>query len=168
MMCVGLADRVAEELVFGEMACTTGAEQDYKQVTAEAARFIRHHGFGTRLSRTDVTVELDNHLNTDVEPSNAAIEELLQSQYQRASALLGQYRGALTRLVEALLDHGMIAQPEMQALMAQSGVAIAVAAHTGPDEALILEPFAARLAAFRQQTGGQAASAPDSESPACL
>ena len=168
MMCVGLAGRVAEELVFGEMACTTGAEQDYKQVTAEAARFIRHHGFGTRLSRTDVTVELDNHLNTDVEPSNAAIEELLQSQYQRASALLGQYRGALTRLVEALLDHGMIAQPEMQALMAQSGVAIAVAAHTGPDEALILEPFAARLAAFRQQTGGQAATAPDSESPACL
>ena len=168
MMCVGLAGRVAEELVFGEMACTTGAEQDYKQVTAEAARFIRHHGFGTRLSRTDVTVELDNHLNTDVEPSNAAIEELLQSQYQRASALLGQYRGALTRLVEALLDHGMIAQPEMQALMAQSGVAIAVAAQTGPDEALILEPFAARLAAFRQQTGGQAATAPDSESPACL
>ena len=168
MMCVGLAGRVAEELVFGEMACTTGAEQDYKQVTAEAARFIRHHGFGTRLSRTDVTVELDNHLNTDVEPSNAAIEELLQSQYQRASALLGQYRGALTRLVEALLDHGMIAQPEMQALMAQSSVAIAVAAHTGPDEALILEPFAARLAAFRQQTGGQAATAPDSESPACL
>ncbi|MBD9391069.1 AAA family ATPase [Acidovorax sp. ACV01] len=168
MMCVGLAGRVAEELVFGEMACTTGAEQDYKQVTAEAARFIRHHGFGTRLSRTDVTVELDNHLNTDVEPSNAAIEELLQSQYQRASTLLGQHRGALTRLVEALMDHGMIAQPEMQALMAQSGVAIAVAAHTGPDEALILEPFAARLAAFQQQTGGQPAHAPDSESPACL
>lgn len=168
MMCVGLAGRVAEELVFGEMACTTGAEQDYKQVTAEAARFIRHHGFGTRLSRTDVTVELDNHLNTDVEPSNAAIEELLQSQYQRASTLLGQHRGALTRLVEALMDHGMIAQPEMQALMAQSGVAIAVAAHAGPDEALILEPFAARLAAFQQQTGGQPAHAPDSESPACL
>ncbi|KRD55443.1 peptidase M41 [Acidovorax sp. Root275] len=168
MMCVGLAGRVAEELVFGEMACTTGAEQDYKQVTAEAARFIRHHGFGTRLSRTDVTVELDNHLNTDVEPSNAAIEELLQSQYQRASTLLGQHRGALTRLVEALMDHGMIAQPEMQALMAQSGVAIAVAAHTGPDEALILEPFAARLAAFQQKTGGQPAHAPDSESPACL
>lgn len=168
MMCVGLAGRVAEELVFGEMACTTGAEQDYKQVTAEAARFIRHHGFGTRLSRTDVTVELDNHLNTDVDPSNAAIEELLQSQYQRASALLGQHQGAITRLVEALLDHGMIAQPEMQTLMAQSGVAIAVVAHTGPDEALILEPFAARLAAFRQQNGGQAATAPDSESPACL
>ncbi|MDP3226739.1 MAG: AAA family ATPase [Acidovorax sp.] len=152
MMCVGLAGRVAEELVFGEMACTTGAEQDYKQVTAEAARFIRHHGFGNRISRTDVTVELDNHLNTDVEPSNDAIEALLQAQYQRAQGLLRQHRDALTRLVEALMDHGMIAQPEMQALMAQSGIAIAVASTSGPDETLILEPFAARLAAFQQQT----------------
>ncbi len=113
-------------------------------------------------------MEMDKHLNTDVEPSNAAIEELLQSRHQRANALLRQHRGALTRLVEALLDHGMIAQHSMQALMAQSGVAIVVAAHSGPDEALILEPFAARLAAFRQQTGGQTATAPDSESPACL
>jgi hypothetical protein len=152
MMCVGLAGRVAEELVFGEMACTTGAEQDYKQVTAEAARFTRHHGFGNRISRTDVTVELDNHLNTDVEPSNDAIEALLQAQYQRAQDLLSQHQDALTRLVQALMDHGMIAQPEMQALMAQSGIAIAVASPSGPDETLILEPFAARLAAFQQQT----------------
>ncbi len=168
MMCVGLAGRVAEELVFGEMACTTGAEQDYKQVTAEAARFIRHHGFGERISRTDVTVELDNHLNTDVEPSNAAIEALLQAQYRRAQALLRQHQDALGRLVEALTDHGMIAQPEMQALMAQSGVAIAVPAATGADETLILEPFAARLAAFRQQTVALAAPRPANESAACL
>ncbi|CAB5710194.1 ATP-dependent zinc metalloprotease FtsH 3 [Delftia tsuruhatensis] len=150
MMCVGLAGRVAEELVFGEMACTTGAEQDYRQVTAEAARHVRHHGFGERLSRTDVTVELDNHLNTDVQASNAAIEELLQGQYRRAHTLLREHRRAFTGLVDALMDHGMVTQPEMQALMAQGGVHIAVAAHTGPDESLVLEPFAARLAAFRQ------------------
>lgn len=156
MMCVGLAGRVAEELVFGEMACTTGAEQDYKQVTAEAARYVRHLGFGTRLARTDVTVEMDNNLNTDVQASNVAIEELLQSQYQRASTLLREHRPSFTRLVDALMDHGMIAQPEMQALMAQGGIAIALAAqtgaaaHSGPDDTLVLEPFAARLAAFRQ------------------
>ena len=152
MMCVGLAGRVAEELVFGEMACTTGAEQDYKQVTSEAARYIRHHGFGTRLSRTDVTIEPDNHLNTDVNPSNCAIEALLQAQYERAQSLLRQHRDALMRLVDALMDHGMIAQPEMQALMAESGIAIALDAVSGSDETRILEPFAARLTAFVQQT----------------
>ena len=145
--------------MFGEMACTTGAEQDYKQVTAEAARFIRHHGFGTRLARTDVTMEMEDHLNTDVGPSNAAIEELLQAQYQRASTLLRQHQGALNRLVDALMDHGMIARTEMQALMADSGIAIAVPLASGTDEALVLEPFAARLAAFQQHANGTAAPA---------
>ncbi len=172
MMCVGLAGRVAEELVFGEMACTTGAEQDYKQVTAEAARYIRHHGFGARLARTDVTVEMDNHINTDVAPSNAAIEELLQAQYQRAGTLLRQYQGALTDLVDALMDHGMIARNEMQSLMAKRGIGIAVPPATGPDEALVLEPFAARLTAFKQPAATVSAHGDvpplAAESSACL
>ena len=151
MMCVGLAGRVAEELVFGEMACTTGAEQDYKQVTAEAARYVRHHGFGARISRTDATVEMDHHINTDVEPSNAAIEALLQSQYQRAQNLLQRHRAALGALVAALMDHGMIAQDEMQALMAAQGLALAVQqAPASPDDTLVLEPFAERLAQFQR------------------
>lgn len=153
MMCVGLAGRVAEELVFGEMACTTGAEQDYKQVTAEAARFVRHHGFGTRISRTDATVEMDTHINTDVEPSNAAIEELLQAQYRRAQALLQGHQASLQDLVAALMDHGMIAPEEMQSILGARGVRVAVrTAAAGSDEALVLEPFAERLAQFQRQS----------------
>ena len=57
------------------------------------------------------------------------------------------------------MDHGMIARPEMQALMAQSGIAITVPPTSGPDETLVLEPFAARLAAFQQHTDGTAAPA---------
>ena len=57
------------------------------------------------------------------------------------------------------MDHGMIARPEMQALMAQSGIAITVPPTSGPDETLVLEPFAARLAAFQQHANGTAAPA---------
>jgi hypothetical protein len=149
MICVGLAGRVAEQQVFGEMACTTGAEQDYKQATAEAARFVRHLGFGERISRTDVTLEMDNHINTDIEPSNAAIEALLQTQHQRAQSLLERHRAALSALVSALMDHGMIAQPEMQQLLAAQGLDIRTTTPLGPDEALVLEPFAQRLAQFQ-------------------
>lgn len=152
MMCVGLAGRVAEELVFGEMACTTGAEQDFKQVTAEAARYIRHHGFGARLARTDVTVEMDNHVNTDIGPSNEAIEALMQQQYQRAQTLLETHHEALGRTVDALLKHGTIAPVEMVALLKESGIALAApsgAAGTLPEEGLVLEPFGAKLSAFR-------------------
>lgn len=151
MMCVGLAGRVAEELVFGEMACTTGAEQDYKQVTADAARYIRHHGFGARLARTDVTVEMDNHVNTDVGPSNDAIEALMQQQYRRAQELLQTHREALGRTVDALLRQGTIAPVEMVALLKDCGIALAPPAPGGlPDEGLVLEPFAAKLGAFRK------------------
>ncbi|MCT6719738.1 AAA family ATPase [Acidovorax sp. K2F] len=160
MMCVGLAGRVAEELVFGEMACTTGAEQDLKQVTAEAARYIRHHGFGARLARTDVTVEMDNHVNTDIGPSNEAIETLMLQQYQRAQALLTTHHEVLGRTVDALLEHGTIAPAEMVALLQGCGIALEApsdAAGTLPEEGLVLEPFGAKLSAFRAR--GAASSA---------
>lgn len=157
MMCVGLAGRTAEELVFGEMACTTGAEQDYKQVTAEAARYVRHHGFGARLARTDVTVEPDNHINTDVALSNVAIEELLQTQHQRADALLREHQGALNHLVSALMEHGMITPHEMRAIMARCGICIGLPPTCGPEENLVLEPFADRLTAFQQRAARPAA-----------
>ena len=155
MMCVGLAGRVAEAMVFGEMACTTGAEQDYKQVTAEAARYVRHLGFDGRISRTDVTLEMDNHINTDVAPSNAAIEALLQTQYQRAQALLSEHQAALNALVSALMEQGMIVQTEMQQLLWAQGLQIRTSAPVGVDETLVLEPFAQRLAQFQGQCAAQ-------------
>ena len=157
MMCVGLAGRAAEELVFGEMACTTGAEQDLKQVTAEAARYVRHHGFGARLARTDATVEMDNNLNTDVMPSNDAIEALMQQQYRRAQALLQAHREALGRMADALMRQGSIAPAEMAALL--DGCGIALAPRAAPEDGLVLEPFAARLTAFHAPAPVQKAAA---------
>ena len=157
MMCVGLAGRAAEELVFGEMACTTGAEQDLKQVTAEAARYVRHHGFGARLARTDATVEMDNNLNTDVMPSNDAIEALMQQQYRRAQALLQTHRESLGRMADALMKAGSIAPAEMAALLDGCGIALAPGA--APEDGLVLEPFATRLTAFHAPAPVQKAAA---------
>ena len=57
----------------------------------------------------------------------------------------------LSALVAALMDHGMIAPEEMQALMAAQGLALAVPQATGSaEDALVLEPFAERLAQFQR------------------
>ncbi len=152
MICVSLAGRVAEELVFGEMACTTGSESDYKQATAIAARHIRYHGFGARISRTDVTSETEDHLNTDVAPSNQAIEDLLQAQYQRTRELLSQHGPAFDTTVDALMLRGAITPAEMGDLMARHDVQLRLPGDQ-PDESLVLEPFAKRLAAFRSRKG---------------
>lgn len=146
-VCVSLAGRVAESLVFGDMACTTGAEHDYRQATEVASRYVRLHGFGDRISHTDVTVDMDNHVNTDVGPSNAAIESLLQAEYERARSLLSGHRAALSTLVQALLTQGMLAPEDVRGLLRPHHITVGHAGETTHD-ALVLEPYARKLAEF--------------------
>ena len=137
-ICVSLAGRAAEALVFGEEACTTGAEHDFKQATAEAAQFVRHHGFAGRFSRTDVTVNMDDDLNTDMAPTNDAIEALLAEQYARASRLLEEHSAIFLRITQALSQHGEVSKRDLAAWL---GLKVA-------SEPSVLEPYADRLAAF--------------------
>jgi len=153
MVCTTLAGRAAEAWVFGADACTNGAEEDLKQATEEAAHHIRFHGFGSRLSRTDVANEPNEDINTDVAPSNEAIEALLQAQYQRACDVLRAHAQAFNAIVDALLHQGSIAPSEMVTLMQGYGVALRASPPDGGGEnsALVLEPFARTLDAFRAQ-----------------
>ncbi|QIL81043.1 AAA family ATPase [Diaphorobacter sp. HDW4A] len=107
-ICVTLAGRAAELWVFGEDAVTTGAEEDLSSATRHAARYHRHWAMGDRLSRTDVTHDVEQHVNTDVERSNPAIEATLQAELARAQQLLEDARKPFERLVQALLDNGFV------------------------------------------------------------
>lgn len=140
-ICVGLAGRAAEALVFGEDACTTGSESDFKNATALAARFVRHFGFGNRLSRIDVTDSTEENLNTDVEPTNAEIEALLAQAYVRAQEILKADSALLLRIVDELLADGQVTKEKMASLL---GVAIA-------KEEQMLAPYAEQLQVFGMQ-----------------
>ena len=140
-ICVGLAGRAAEALVFGEDACTTGSESDFKNATALAARFVRHFGFGNRLSRIDVTDSTEENLNTDVEPTNAEIEALLAEAYARVQEILKTDSALLLRIVDELLAHGQVTKEKMASLL---GVAIA-------EEERMLAPYAEQLEVFGLQ-----------------
>ena len=140
-ICVGLAGRAAEALVFGDNACTTGSESDFKNATALAARYVRHFGFGSRLSRTDVTDSTEENLNTDVEPTNAEIEALLTQEYARAQALLKTDSALLLQIVDELLARGQVAKEKMAKLL---GVRVA-------KEDQMLLPYAEQLKVFALQ-----------------
>ena len=107
-LCTTLAGRVAEQWVFGADAVSTGAEQDLAKATEQAARYHRHWAMGDRLSRVDVTHDTEQHLNTDVDPSNAAIEATLQAEFARAQTLLQGAREPFERLVRTLLERGWV------------------------------------------------------------
>ena len=140
-MCVSLAGRAAEALVFGDSACTTGSESDLKSATALAAQYVRHYGFGGTLSRIDVTHESNDDLNTDIEPTNIEIESLMAAQYQRAQALLRADCALLLQMAKLLLDDGHIAPAHIGMLL---GVPVA-------QDDQMLVAYADQLAVFALQ-----------------
>lgn len=142
VICVSLAGRAAEALVFGPDATTTGAEADRKQATANAIAYVRHHGFGSRVSRTDVTVEKDDDLNTDVGPTNAEAEALMSAEAERATALLRTHGDAFRALVQQLLATGTVPAAEFAKV---TGIAVTAAAPHAPSGP---EPWHARWSAF--------------------
>ncbi|THT96414.1 AAA family ATPase [Lampropedia puyangensis] len=107
-ICTTLAGRAAEVWVFGQDAVSTGAEEDLTQATKQAARYHRHWGMGDRLSHVDITHDTNEHLNTDIAPSNAAMEASLQAEMQRAHRLLQDAREPFERLVQALIADGHV------------------------------------------------------------
>lgn len=140
-ICTSLAGRAAELLVFGPELSSSGAESDLRKATESAARMLRHLGHGSRIGRTDVSVNSEENLCTDVDASNAPIEALLQSEHARATKLLDMHRGALLALVDELMEHGQVTPTRFAEVV---GLSLGA-----PEDAL--DPYAERLAAFRRR-----------------
>jgi cell division protease FtsH len=138
-ICVSLAGRAAERLVFGAAHVTSGSEGDLRKATETASRMVRHLGFGERLSRTDVASSADEHLNTALAPTNAAIETLLREQQCRADGVLAAHVSELMTLVDELLRHGSIAPARFAELLE-------LPAQPRQEE---IDGYAARLGVFR-------------------
>jgi hypothetical protein len=141
MICVGLGGRAAEALVFGLDACTTGAQEDLKQATADAAQFVRRHGFAGTLSRTDVGTEVDCEINTSVGATDPAIERILARQYNRALILLRSSGTLLARISQMLVRDGEVSRVALAEML---GLRVT-------EELAVLAPYATRLAAFAQR-----------------
>ncbi len=142
VICVSLAGRAAEALVFGPDATTTGAEADRRQATENAIAYVRHHGFGSRVSRTDVTTQMDDNINTDVQPTNAEAEALLSAEAERATTLLRTHGDAFRALVQQLLATGTVPAAEFAKVTGMAVELPDATAPTGP------EPWHARWVAF--------------------
>jgi hypothetical protein len=138
-ICTSLAGRAAEFLVFGPELASSGAESDLRKATESAARMLRHLGHGDRIGRTDVSVNSEENLLTDVDTSNLAIEALLHGQHERAAELLTAHRAVLLALVDELLAYGQVTPAKFGEV---TGLPLAA-----PEDAL--DPYAQKLADFR-------------------
>lgn len=141
-VCVALAGRAAEAMVFGKESLSSGSESDLKLATNQMAAFIRHTAFGERISHVDVSTEAGENINTDVASTNAEIEAGLQTQYERAQRLLAENRAIYLRMVNELVNKGQL---EPQQIREWLGLAQSQASNDA------LEPFEAKLREFERR-----------------
>jgi hypothetical protein len=140
-ICTSLGGRAAELLVFGPALSSSGAESDLRKATESASRMLRYLGHGSRIGRSDVSVNSEDNLCTDVEATNAPIEALLQAEHARATRLLETHRGALLALVDELMAQGQVTPARFAAVV---DLPLGM-----PEDAL--DPYAERLAEFRME-----------------
>jgi hypothetical protein len=112
-ICVYLAGRAAEQMIFGKDRVTSGSQNDLQLATSMAAEYVRFLGFGARLSRTDQDSSEENNVNTDMQASNEAIETLLKTEFQRAQDLLRQHKSVLLAMARALQTRGTLTRQEV-------------------------------------------------------
>lgn len=70
---------------------------------------MRHHGFGSRVSRTDVTTAQAGNINANVQPTSAAAQALLSAEAERATTLVRTHGDALRALAQQPLANDTVA-----------------------------------------------------------
>ncbi|CAD5975912.1 ATP-dependent zinc metalloprotease FtsH 3 [Planktothrix tepida] len=139
-MAVALGGRVAEEIIFGEEEVTTGASNDLQQVTRVARQMITRYGMSDRLGPVALGRQQGNiFLGRDImserdfsEETASAIDEevrqLVDEAYKRAKQVLVENRHVLNQLADLLIDKETVDSDELQDLLANNDVKMAVIA----------------------------------------
>jgi cell division protease FtsH len=116
-IAMAMGGRIAEELVTGDFS--NGAYGDLKQATRIARAMVCDYGMSelgpVAMGENQDTVFLgrditrSQHLSEDTARKvDAAISDILHTQYQRASQIIAENRSALDKVGEALLEHETI------------------------------------------------------------
>jgi cell division protease FtsH len=137
--------RVAEELVFGEDAVTTGASNDIERATAIARAMVTKWGLSAKLGPLTYAEEegevflgrsVTQHKHVSDETTHTIDEEvrrIINTNYQRAVDILSKNRAKLDVMAEALIKYETLDETQLADIMAGRPVA----APAGWDEAAL-------------------------------
>jgi cell division protease FtsH len=138
-MAVLLGGRAAEQLVFGHLS--TGAADDLAKVTDIARSMVMRYGMHAKLGPVAYEAEPSPFLQVPgalpgtreysedtAREIDAAVRDVLQAAFERASAILQARRDLLDRGARELLAHETLTEAELRALLAAGSVAAAASA----------------------------------------
>jgi len=124
--------RIAEEIIFGEEAVTTGASNDIERASAIARNMVTQWGFSEKLGALNYA-EDENVMghsggsakmisDETVELINKEVRVFIDRNYDRAKNLLNDNLDILHAMTEALMKYETLDSDQLDQLMARKGV----------------------------------------------
>eukprot|EP00270_Netrium_digitus_P008023 TRINITY_DN2372_c0_g1_i1.p1 TRINITY_DN2372_c0_g1~~TRINITY_DN2372_c0_g1_i1.p1 ORF type:complete len:727 (+),score=233.33 TRINITY_DN2372_c0_g1_i1:78-2258(+) len=127
-MAVALGGRIAEELIFGPENVTTGASNDFMQVSRVARQMVERLGFSKKIGQLAlgggggnpfVGQQMSNATEYSMATADiidSEVRELVEKAYMRAKTLLSTHMDLLHKLAELLLEKETVDGEEFQRL----------------------------------------------------
>lgn len=117
-VCMG--GKVAEEVIFGRDAVTSGARSDLQQATSLARHMVTECGMSDELgpvylntdNRGQEATSSDTHRKVDAE-----VTRMLREAYSRVTSLLTERESELHTLARTLLEHETLTRDEIQQVL---------------------------------------------------
>lgn len=125
-LVTALAGRAAEEIVFDTI--TTGAANDIEQATKLARSMVTQYGmskrFGVMGLATKQSAYLSNNLSMECGDDTATlvdeeVKDMLNQAYEKSKNLLSQYREALDKIAEHLIEKETISGKEFMRIFTE-------------------------------------------------
>ena len=140
-LCVALAGHAAEQIATGEV--TTGAANDFQVATGLARRMITEWGM-SEVGQLALAQDTGNYLGYGPQQGNYSdhtaeqidveLGRILNSQFERALALLGEHAHLLYRLTDELMARESLSGEDVQTVLAGGTLpALEPAARSGDD-----------------------------------
>ncbi len=127
LIATALGGRVAEDIVFGEI--TTGASNDLQQITKMARSMVMQYGMSDELGPRvygdkqelvflgrEISEQRD-YSDAIAEKIDAEVREILDTEYERAQAILTEHREELNKVASKLLEVETLEADEFKALI---------------------------------------------------
>ena len=150
-IAVGLAGRIAEELVFDDIS--TGAAGDIKQVTQTARHMVCDWGmsplgpisYGENQDTVFLGRDIQRHESISQETANlidAEVKKIINEQYERTTEILTEKKAELIAIAEALIEHETIEGKHVMEILEHGEIKSEVISSLPPEPAEADEPKA--------------------------
>ena len=126
-IAMAMGGRVAEELVFGADAVTSGAASDIQQVTKIARAMVTQFGFDEELGYVDYANEQQSYLGSmgggrshaelTQKQIDDKVRDLVNEGYETAKRILTEHRDELENLAQGLLEYETLTGEDVKRVM---------------------------------------------------